>query len=396
MATLNYGAKELVCKIVYYGPAYGGKTTNLQQIHSKLPSGSRGKLTSLNTRQDRTLFFDLLPVDMGKIGDYFVKVQLYTVPGQVEYDATRRVVLSGVDGVVVVFDSDPEREQANYMSLANLEENLGTYGLKVEETPTVFQFNKRDLAQKMPTKFMSASLNPDGLFPEIEAVAVQGKGVQETMRKICSLVFERLERDIADKEMSSTASRRRSSTAGASAPKAPVVTDTARLNLAAISEELQKKVDRSPLRISQFCDLRFKGVRIGHGSVKLLQEDSGSEEPWFTATVTLHPALGAARCETIRLWRTGSLEQEDSPLEVLESRDAEKSFKVLVERGEDRPTRLFAIGQARLGEVILTPEGENRAPEWKSAPEGADGELESPAMQSESRQDHRSGSGPEN
>ena len=119
MATLNYGTKDLTCKIVYYGPGFGGKTTNLQQIYARLPKKARGALTSLATTEDRTLFFDLLPVEMGKIGGYTVKVALYTVPGQVRYNATRSVVLNGVDGVVMVFDSDRERENGGRINRAD-------------------------------------------------------------------------------------------------------------------------------------------------------------------------------------------------------------------------------------------------------------------------------------
>ncbi len=193
MASINYASKEISCKIVFYGPGLSGKTTNLQYVHKKIPPHSKGDLISLATDQDRTLFFDFLPVDIGKIHGFATKFQLYTVPGQVYYNATRKLVLRGVDGLVFVADSQRSKMDENLESLENLAENLSEYGYRVERIPMVMQYNKRDLNFICPLEEMQRKLNPRGL-PHFEAVATKGTGVFDTLKCISKLVLDQAKR----------------------------------------------------------------------------------------------------------------------------------------------------------------------------------------------------------
>ena len=162
MVSINYSAREVCCKIVYYGPGLSGKTTNLQYVHSKVPSNTRGDLISLATEADRTLYFDFLPINIGTINGLTAKFQLYTVPGQVYYNATRKLVLRGVDGIVFVADSQPEKMDENIESITNLEENLKEYGYDITNIPLVLQFNKRDLPGVLSVEELNAKLNKYG------------------------------------------------------------------------------------------------------------------------------------------------------------------------------------------------------------------------------------------
>ncbi len=192
MAFFNYTAKEITLKVVYYGPGFSGKTTNLQQLHSLLPSERRGKLISLATEADRTLFFDFLPVDFGKIKEFNIRFQLYTVPGQVRYNATRRLVLKGADAVVFVADSQREMREQNIESFNNMKENLTFNGLDPIDIPLAIQYNKRDLQNIMSTEELNADLNKDNV-PFFEAVAAEAKGVQETFKEITVMLLKHIE-----------------------------------------------------------------------------------------------------------------------------------------------------------------------------------------------------------
>lgn len=191
MSLINYSSREITCKIVYYGPGRSGKTTNLQQIHSRVPEGRKGEMVSLATETDRTLFFDFLPVDLGTISGFRTRLQLYTVPGQVYYDATRRLVLRGADGVVFVADSQPELLEENVASLLNLRQNLLAQGTDPATIPLVLQYNKRDLPGVLPVPELERFLNP-GRIPAFEASAAAGSGVFETLRAISELVLRSL------------------------------------------------------------------------------------------------------------------------------------------------------------------------------------------------------------
>ncbi|MCD6245674.1 GTPase domain-containing protein [candidate division WOR-3 bacterium] len=188
MALINYAKREIICKIVYYGPGRSGKTTNLQYIYSRLPDERKTNMISLATEMDRTLFFDFLPLDLGKIGQYTIKYQLYTVPGQVYYDSTRKLVLQGADGVVFVADSQQSRFEDNIENMDNMNENLKKNDLSLDEIPIVLQFNKRDVVDLTPIEDLSKALNLRG-WDQIEAIAISGIGVIETLKLISNKVL---------------------------------------------------------------------------------------------------------------------------------------------------------------------------------------------------------------
>ncbi len=191
MSMINYASREINCKLVYYGPGLGGKTTNIEYVYNKVSPDTRGKLISLATEQERTLFFDFLPVDLGAIRGFKTRFHLYTVPGQVYYNASRRLILKGVDGVVFVADSQPERMDANVASMQNLYENLAEYGYDPLTLPLVIQYNKRDLPTAVPVQELRAQLNPDNL-PDFEACAINGDGVFDTLKSVSKLVLKTL------------------------------------------------------------------------------------------------------------------------------------------------------------------------------------------------------------
>ncbi len=197
MALINLKKKEVQVKLVYYGPGRGGKTSNLQYIYNKFQNQIQGKLTSVKTHGDRTLFFDFLPLEIGMVKGYKVRMQFYTVPGQVKYKATRKLVLKGVDGVVFVADSMLLRQKLNIVSLKDLQENLSTLGKNIFDIPLVIQYNKRDLGkqgiQLLPIETLEKSLNRQLKAPYFEASAVTGLNVVETMKKAISITIASLE-----------------------------------------------------------------------------------------------------------------------------------------------------------------------------------------------------------
>ncbi len=193
MVAINYATREVTCKIVYYGPGLSGKTTNLIYIHKKVPSNTKGKLISLATEADRTLYFDFLPINIGTISGFAAKFQLYTVPGQVYYNATRKLVLRGVDGLVFVADSQADKMDENIESLTNMKENIEEYGYNLDELPVVIQYNKRDLPNILPVSELDAKLNSDG-WASFGAEAVNGAGVFDSLKMIIKLVLEKTKR----------------------------------------------------------------------------------------------------------------------------------------------------------------------------------------------------------
>ena len=196
MSFINYAAREINCKVVYYGPGLCGKTTNLQQIYARVDPGAKGKLISLATESERTLFFDFLPLELGNIRGFKTRFHLYTVPGQVFYDASRKLILKGTDGVIFVADSQLERLESNIESLENLETNLHDQGLDLTKTPFVIQYNKRDLPSAVPVADLQAALNPRNA-PWFEATASTGAGVFETLKGTAKLVLNDLKQKMA-------------------------------------------------------------------------------------------------------------------------------------------------------------------------------------------------------
>jgi len=192
MSTINFAAREINFKLVYYGPGMSGKTANLKVIHERVPASSKGELVSLATEEARTLFFDFMPLDLGSVNGFKTRFHLYTVPGQVFYNAARKLILRGVDGVVFVADSAPGRLRANAESLRNLRENLLEYNLPLAEIPLVIQINKRDLPDALPAEMIQRVLDPSGKGIFYEASATHVQGVFETLRGVSKLVLEKL------------------------------------------------------------------------------------------------------------------------------------------------------------------------------------------------------------
>lgn len=251
MPSINYAFKEITCKIVYYGPGAGGKTTNLHFVHGNVPSRHRGELVSLATEQDRTLFFDFLPLDIGDVKGFKTKFQLYTVPGQVYYNATRKLVLRGVDGIVFVADSQASRFQDSIDSLKNLEENLRDYGLDLETIPFVMQYNKRDLPDALPLETLQQALNPGGKYPEYEAVATDGTGCRESLRDVAGQILKKLNAT-ANIESDESVVTERLGVSGAS--------------LAAPGGGISHADKAAPeISVSQTCQFVWNGIKVGKG-----------------------------------------------------------------------------------------------------------------------------------
>jgi hypothetical protein len=194
MSLINYSSREINCKIVYYGPGLCGKTTNIQYVYKKVAPETKGKLITLATEMDRTLFFDFLPLELGTVKGFKTRFHLYTVPGQVYYDASRKLILRGVDGVVFVADSQSARFDANIESLYNLHENLEEYKLAVEDLPFVIQYNKRDMPDVISLEDLEQELNPEG-YPSLEAVATKGVGVFDTLKTVAKGILQRLSKN---------------------------------------------------------------------------------------------------------------------------------------------------------------------------------------------------------
>ena len=191
MSMINYASREINCKIVYYGTGLGGKTTNLEHVFSRVSPDTRGKMISLATETDRTLFFDFLPIELGAIRGFKTRFHLYTVPGQVYYNASRKLILKGVDGIIFVADSQQHRQEANLEAMHNLYENLESYGYDLSTIPFVIQYNKRDLDDVLSMEALRAELNPGGV-PDFEGVATDGLGVFETLKCVSKLVVKTL------------------------------------------------------------------------------------------------------------------------------------------------------------------------------------------------------------
>ena len=261
MAVFNYLRKEIDAKIVYYGPGISGKTTNLQYIHENLKQDQRGKMVSLATDEDRTLFFDFLPIELESVRGFKTRFHLYTVPGQVYYGATRRAVLTGADGVIFIADSQADRLEDNLISLRDLEENLRYYGKNIETTPFIIQYNKRDLPNILSVEELNQKINRLDV-PYFEAVAVSGKGVFETLTLSCRLVLKAIE-------------------AGVEARRSPEMSDPASKVAVAKSLQTEKSTPRS-------VGSRAAGSEpVPQGGLRLEREVAPSEE---SRAANLEPA----------------------------------------------------------------------------------------------------------
>ena len=191
MTMTNYASREINCKIVYYGTGLGGKTTNLEYIYSRVNPETKGKMISLATETERTLFFDFLPIDLGEVRGFKTRFHLYTVPGQVYYNASRKLILKGVDGLIFVADSQRDRGEANIEAMHNLYENIEAYGYDLQKIPFAIQYNKRDMPGAMSVEEIRSQINPMGV-PDFEGVAIEGKGVFETLKAVSKMVVKNL------------------------------------------------------------------------------------------------------------------------------------------------------------------------------------------------------------
>ena len=230
MVVVSYSGREINAKIVYYGPGLCGKTTNLEKIYDSVPETHRGRMVSMKTQTDRTLFFDLLPLDLGELQGMKTRFLLYTVPGQVYYNATRKLVLKGVDALVFVADSSPEKMAENRESLSNLEANLKAYGLDLKAMPWVLQYNKRDLPNALSVEEMDRELNKYGV-PTFEAQAVNGGGVFETLRGISKILLAKIAKDVTERDRGSLGGTPR--VADGKAERTPAVADEAPISKSA-------------------------------------------------------------------------------------------------------------------------------------------------------------------
>ena len=267
MVVVSYSGKEINAKLVYYGAGLSGKTTNLEAIYEAVPDTSRGTRVSMKTQSDRTLFFDLLPLDLGEIMGFKTRFLLYTVPGQVFYNATRKLVLKGADALVFVADSEVGKMEENKESLANLRANLAEYGLTLDSIPWVIQYNKRDLPNVYTVDELNAELNPGGV-PSFEAVASEGKGVFETFRGVSHLLMEKVTRDL--RRSPGASSRSGSPSSEEPAPVTPPPTQAAprmappqappQAPVQAIRREAQAtsaNADANPMRIDYGTELEL-------------------------------------------------------------------------------------------------------------------------------------------
>jgi len=226
VVVVSYSGKEINAKLVYYGCGLCGKTTNLESIYEAVPDTSRGKMVSMKTQSDRTLFFDLLPLDLGEIMGFKTRFLLYTVPGQVFYNATRKLVLKGADAIVFVADSEVGKMEENRESLENLRTNLAEYKINLDEMPWLIQYNKRDLPNVYSIDELQAALNPGGKVPHFEAVATQGKGVFETFRGISHMLMEKVTKELRRGNAPPTPMRPAVPTEPAAPARTPMVAPT--------------------------------------------------------------------------------------------------------------------------------------------------------------------------
>ncbi|MBP7732332.1 MAG: gliding-motility protein MglA [Caldisericia bacterium] len=192
MALVNFATKEINVKIVYYGPALSGKTTNLQIIYDLVPPDVKGQFTSIATATERTLFFDFLPLDLGEVRGFQLRLGVYTVPGQAIYGLTRKSILKSVDAIVFVADSDPDKLEANIDNYQDMVDNLTEYGIDMDKIPIIMQYNKRDLPNAIPLDVLQDALNPEGRYMYFEAVATQGVGVRETLKQITKMAVSKI------------------------------------------------------------------------------------------------------------------------------------------------------------------------------------------------------------
>ena len=344
MVVVSYSGREINAKIVYYGPGLSGKTTNLEKIYDSVPETNRGRMVSMKTQTDRTLFFDLLPLDLGELSGMKTRFLLYTVPGQVYYNATRKLVLKGVDAVVFVADSAPDKVSENRESLSNLEQNLKAYGLDLKTVPWVIQYNKRDLPNALPLEQMNRELNKMNV-PYFEAQAASGQGVFETLRGVSKLLLSKISKDVIDRDRGSLAGPSRVSGGEAKSPAAATEAPTS------------KSADSGRGKLMQF-------LKRGKGSDAAPPEPA--EEP-ITPGAPFTPPPAMAPDETV-------LTQDDlipistppSPARIAPEPEIVRQPEPQIRRQED-PEPVFSAGEiereseySATGRAMVSGSGETR------------------------------------
>lgn len=313
MAFVNYNNKEITVKIVYYGPALSGKTTCLQYTYTSKDFKKKGKLITLDTDGDRTLFFDFLPIEIGKLGDYSIKMQLYTVPGQVAYDTTRKLVLQGSDGVVFVADSQVVMREQNSSSFQNLKENLKANKISFSELPLIFQYNKRDLKEILPLDVLNKDLNPDNK-PFFPTIATTGENVLEALHTIMKMVIIYLKNKLSIFHKDKTVMfSREEATDTIIAPKErvkPIRTEIENLDKEDTEKEelfeLSSPVDEEPLKTNDFPQVEQEEEIFNLDDDNIMMGDStgGGVGEFEIPDANLQDELGVAKDET------GDLEPE--------------------------------------------------------------------------------------
>jgi signal recognition particle receptor subunit beta len=352
MVSINYAFKEIISKIVYYGPGLSGKTTNLQYVFKKVPKDTRGELISLATDADRTLYFDFLPVNVGNIKGFSIKYQLYTVPGQVYYNATRKLVLRGVDGLVFVADSQIEKMDDNVESLKNLEENLAEYGYSLAELPYVIQYNKRDLPNIAPIEHLQKVLNARGV-PYFEAVATTGAGVFATLKAISKLVIDRAQSTSTDKPEKPRAVVMSSEEKTEEKPKPQPVGAPVSVSADNEIEAAGRKSTTGGVRTSETAEIEEASVSddkisddsVGsskkpgrlHQSEQLKYEDSGQTRP-RARTEEGKPKIASETDAMTNVVVSSHPEEVDSPDTESEEEDLEETTEHSVLKDESNGT----------------------------------------------------------
>ncbi len=278
MVLFNYATRELTAKIVYYGPGLCGKTTNLEFIHKTLPDKTRGKMLSLATQTDRTLFFDFLPLDLGSVKGMKTRVQLYTVPGQVFYDATRKLVLKGADGIVFVVDSQKEMMQSNLDSWENLKANLAENNLDISAMPVVIQYNKRDLPNVLPVKDLNKKINVLKA-PSYEAVALTGLGVPETFKGIAKIVMNVLAKKYGrPEEVASIAREEAAEIDRVRTAEARALQSDRTLDLSDLEEEIHELPQTEEIEVAEESSLSLEPIETHAASEEILELQEVNEE----------------------------------------------------------------------------------------------------------------------
>jgi len=347
MVLINYAGREINAKIVYYGPGLSGKTTNLECIYASVPQQSRGKMVSMKTRQDRTLFFDFLPLELGEVHGFRTRFLLYTVPGQVFYNATRKLVLKGADAVVFVADSGLGKMDDNRESLGNLDENLREQGLSLDNIPFVLQYNKRDLPQLYSIDELEAALNPRGV-PSFEAAAASGKGVYETLHAVSRLLFQRLVHDLRP----NSARPGQAAAPAAAPPQAAPSPPAARARVAPAAAPAQPPQRTAPVAPPAQRAAPATDPRFARGAEPGLRTMAPQAEPQYEE-------LGATPTMAWTGPASGHVPTSPNPQQILAS--VEASTREL-EEGE--------VDYSSYGHVIdLSAQQEQEAPRAPAAPE---------------------------